>query len=1074
MKPAKSIKATRLALTMAIIVTVSLPLGYFILEYQRLSIILETEAEANALFASQIINANPDYWPFEHIRFHEFLSRRLNKTDSEIRRIIDLKGETIAQHQDEVRYPFIVRAHNLYDYGTVVGKLEIARSLRPLLWRTILVGVFGCLLIATIYLVLRKYVLSAREEAEKALRESEKRFRDIADNASEWIWEVDAQGKYIYASSAVEKLLGYQPEEVLNKHFYDLLHPEDREEFKEKALAVFAAKQPFHEFLNRNLHKNGQEVWLATSGLPVLDENGELIGYRGADTDITARRRAEQALQESEKKYRLLVNQIPAVVFRGYADWSIDTFDRKIESLTGYAKEDFDTRRVHWSDLILEDDLSAVKGKFLEALKTTGTYVREYRIRKKSGEVVWVHVQGQIFRDAAGMIDHIIGVIFDVTARKRAEEALLKYEFIANTAKDCMTLIDRNYLYEAANAAYCQAHGKTREEVVGNSVANIWGEETFEKIIKGFLDQCFSGQAVEFEGWFEFGKKGRGCYNIFYSPYFNADGSVAYAAVVSHDITERKQAEEALIASEENYRTIFNAVQDGIFIHDAQTGAILDVNQNVLEFAHCSLEEIRGLNIEDITQGEPPYTQKEALELIRKASTAEPQTFKWRGKDRSGRLYWWEINLKLVTIGNKECVLAVARNITGRLQAEEALQESERRYRLLAENVSDVIWTMNLNLEMTYVSPSAELLRGYTAQETVRQKLEEILTPASLDLALMTFAEALNFAQQENKDRNRTWSLDLEQNCKDGSTIWAEVHSRFMYDDAGRPTGILGVTRNISDRKRAEEELQQYKVHLESLVQERTGQLTRANEQLNLEIIERQRTAEKLQTSLDEKEALLREIHHRVKNNLQLISSLLNLQAIYQGEKDPREVFAESENRIRSLALIHESLYKSKDFSRIEFTGYLRELLVRLQQAYKIPGQSINCAVEGNEIYLDITQAIPCGLVVNELVSNALKHAFPGGREGEILVTMKAEGDRLVLRVKDNGVHPPPSQDLQNKKSMLGLQIVTTLVKQLDGTSNYSSNGGTEFILKFRGARQSPTRPSIPAEGRAPTFEPKS
>ncbi len=213
-------------------------------------------------------------------------------------------------------------------------------------------------------------------------------------------------------------------------------------------------------------------------------------------------------------------------------------------------------------------------------------------------------------------------------------------------------------------------------------------------------------------------------------------------------------------------------------------------------------------------------------------------------------------------------------------------------------------------------------------------------------------------------------------------------------------------------------------------------------------ILEYQRNEEHFRSSLAEKEALLGEIHHRVKNNLQLISSLLNLQATYQGEKDPREVFAESENRIRSLALIHESLYNSKDFSRIEFAGYLRELLVRLLQAYKSPKQSIKYAVEGNEIFLDITRAIPCGLIANELISNALKHAFPGGMEGEILVTIKREGDLIFFSVKDNGVGLPPDVNLQSKDS-LGLQIVTALINQLGGTINYTRNGGTEFTMEF-------------------------
>ena len=131
--------------------------------------------------------------------------------------------------------------------------------------------------------------ITARKQAEEALRESEQRFRDITENAAEWVWEVDPQGKYTYSSPVVEQLLGYKPEEILGKYFYDFFLPDEREELKNAALAAFAAKQPFRDFLNPNLHKDGRTVQLSTSGIPILDEQGNLLGYRGADIDITAR-----------------------------------------------------------------------------------------------------------------------------------------------------------------------------------------------------------------------------------------------------------------------------------------------------------------------------------------------------------------------------------------------------------------------------------------------------------------------------------------------------------------------------------------------------------------------------------------------------------------------------------------------------------------------------------------------------------------------------------------------------------------------------------------------------------------
>ncbi|MBW2170781.1 MAG: PAS domain S-box protein, partial [Deltaproteobacteria bacterium] len=146
--------------------------------------------------------------------------------------------------------------------------------------------------------------LAESRQASEALRESEERFQQVAENAEEWIWEIDANGLYTYTNSIVEKILGYKPAELIGKkHFYDIFYPDDKEELKQAAFEVFAKKGFFREFINRNVHKNGGTVWLSTSGVPVVNRKGKLIGYRGADTDITERRRADEALVEAKEDW---------------------------------------------------------------------------------------------------------------------------------------------------------------------------------------------------------------------------------------------------------------------------------------------------------------------------------------------------------------------------------------------------------------------------------------------------------------------------------------------------------------------------------------------------------------------------------------------------------------------------------------------------------------------------------------------------------------------------------------------------------------------------------------------------
>ncbi|MFZ2090077.1 MAG: PAS domain S-box protein, partial [Desulfobaccales bacterium] len=263
-----------------------------------------------------------------------------------------------------------------------------------------------------------------RQQAEEALREKEERFRSLVEAISDLVWETDADGRLTFISPNVAELLGYSPEDVLGKTFLELLPPGENERVGEMLSPILEGKKPYVYVGKLSLHKCGRRVVLESSAVPILDSQGVFRGYRGIDRDITVRHRAEAALRESEAKYRLLVSNIPAVVFRGYADWSVEVFDDKVEELTGYAKEDFNSGRLKWSDLILPEDFSESQRIFRQALQTTGAYVRQYRIRHKQGHTLWIQARGQIIQDRASRIDHVYGVFFDITKQKQVEQDL--------------------------------------------------------------------------------------------------------------------------------------------------------------------------------------------------------------------------------------------------------------------------------------------------------------------------------------------------------------------------------------------------------------------------------------------------------------------------------------------------------------------------------------------------------------------------------------------------------------------------------------------------------------------------
>ncbi len=268
-----------------------------------------------------------------------------------------------------------------------------------------------------------------RKRSEEALQKSEKRFRDVADNALEWIWEVDSNGKYTYVSPVVERILGYKPEEILQKHFYDLFYPDDKEELKRAAFEVFAGKEGFREFINRNVHKNGKVVWLSTSGIPIIDERGELVGYRGADIDITEQKQAEDALRESATRLQLAT----AATRIGHWDWDLRTnevyFSQEWKRQLGYEDHEIPNRFEEWESRLHPDDrqrtLKAVKDYIADR---RADYAIEFRLRHKDASYRWIYTRAEKQFDDTGKPCRLFGCHVDITEQKQAEQALQEYQ----------------------------------------------------------------------------------------------------------------------------------------------------------------------------------------------------------------------------------------------------------------------------------------------------------------------------------------------------------------------------------------------------------------------------------------------------------------------------------------------------------------------------------------------------------------------------------------------------------------------------------------------------------------------
>jgi PAS domain S-box-containing protein len=337
--------------------------------------------------------------------------------------------------------------------------------------------------------------------------------------------------------------------------------------------------------------------------------------------------------------------------------------------------------------------------------------------------------------------------------------------------------------------------------------------------------------------------------------------------------------------------------------------------------------------------------------------------------------------------------------------AEQRLQVAEARYRALVEQIPAVTFMASLagDSHDVYVSPQIEGLLGFSQEEWMGNPVLWFrqLHPDDVDLWNREFARGCS--------SGGPFRAECRFFARDGNVIWVHGEARLIRDQAGLPVLLQGVAFDITETKRAQQ------------------------------IVE---------ASLREKEILLKEIHHRVKNNLQITSSLLRLQSARIDQEQARQFLRESQDRLRSMALVHEMLYRSQDLAHVDFAEYARSLVSQLVRSYGASARRISHSVEVADIQLNIDKAVPSGLIINELVANALKHAFPEGRTGHIRVQMEAAQDRYLLRIGDDGVGISAAVDLAQTET-LGLQLVRTLTDQLEGTLRVRRQGGTEFTIDF-------------------------
>ncbi|MCQ8104137.1 PAS domain S-box protein [Methylomonas sp. SURF-2] len=468
------------------------------------------------------------------------------------------------------------------------------------------------------------------------------------------------------------------------------------------------------------------------------------------------------------------------------------------------------------------------------------------------------------------------------------------------------------------------------------------------------------------------------------------DQELGSVIIIHENISAHKQLEDRLRHAVESAPTAFVMVN--------ASGTMLMVNAQAEHSFGYSREEMLGKTVEMLV----PERFRDAHIGFRQAYLVKPESRPMGagrdlyGRRKDGSEFPVEIGLGLIENHAETLVLSSIVDITAR-------KRMERRFRQAVESAPNAIVMINESGRIVMVNAQTELSFGYQRNELIGREVE-LLVPERFRSAHIAFRQAYLAAPVS---RPMGAGRDLYGLRKDGSEFPVEIGLGLIDDENGNI--VLSSIVDITERKNANDKLRQ---------------------------------------ALNEKEMLLKEVYHRVKNNLQVVSSLINLQAGSVNNQNTADLLKQSADRIKAMALLHEKLYQSKDLARIDFNEYIRSLVNHLLYGYGTHAGNVLISLRIDNVFLDMDTAIPCGLIINELVSNALKYAFPDDKTGEIRIGFIRSEAEFELTISDNGVGLPPELDFKNTSS-LGLQLVDTLTKQLLGQMSLDRTDGTSFTLRF-------------------------
>jgi len=840
--------------------------------------------------------------------------------------------------------------------------------------------------------------ITERKEAEEALQRSEANLSALIENAQDSIWSIDRDYRLLTINSHFKKMfaLAYGVNLKVGMRITDGVTPKMRRTW----IARYKRALRGESFIVEEDYKVASETIYAEISFNPIRNNGEISGVSVFSRDITGQKKAQDELRESEARFKVLFEFVPDAYYLSDVKGRFIDGNRAAEKLIGFSKAEFLGKNFLKLKLLSADQLPKAAALLAKSALGKATGPDEFVLRRKDGTTTIVEIRTYPVKIKNETF--VLGLARDITARKNAEKALKesekKFRNIVESSPMGIHLYehksDGSLVFIGSNPAADKILDVDNSQFIGKPIKDAFPPLAQTEIPQRYKEAAVNGKSwkthqVEYED-----DKIKGAFEV-----YAFQTSPQKMATMFLDVTEQKKAEEALRESESRYLALFDRSLYGVFVHDFE-GRFLDANKAALNMLGYSTEDISALDFSSLlSEDQLPKAFQGIEEIVEFGYQKKPSVYRLRRKN--GTFVWVETEATLISKGGKPyAIQGIARDITEHKQAEEALKESEEKYRVIFESFHDVYYRTDRDGLVTLISPSVRTHAGWEPEDIIGHPVTDFYSDPS---ERETFKEKL-------KESGVINDYELKLLAKNGRVIDVSVSSKIILDKNGKPIGVEGVLRDITDRKHSEEQVK---------------------------------------SSLREKEVLLQEIHHRVKNNMQIISSLLNLQSRHIENDHVKDMFKMSRDRIRSMALIHEKLYQSQDFARINFAQYIRSLSVHLLQTYNANSGRIKLTAEVEDVFLDINKAIPCGLIINELVSNSLKHAFPEKRKGNLHIQFGTQNNgNLCLVVRDDGVGFSKNVNLQ-KLDSLGLQLVNDLVDQLGGTLELDLNGGTSYQITF-------------------------